>query len=127
MSFPFNPHQGLILVQGQLEGPSGRVWLQLALDTGATDTLISLPRLIAAGYDPAQATTRIQVTMGSGTVLAPRVIVRKLSALGQDRTSYPVLGHTLPPNAGIDGLVGLNFLRGQVLTIDFRNGQLTLT
>jgi len=65
--------------------------------------------------------------MGSGTVLAPLVIVSRLSALGQDRTSFPVLGHTLPPNAGIDGLIGLNFLRGQVLTIDFRNGQLSLT
>ncbi len=39
----------------------------------------------------------------------------------------PIVCHTLPSSAVIDGLLGLDFLRGQSLTIDFRNGLLTLT
>jgi hypothetical protein len=46
--------------------------------------------------------------------------------LGKERIGFPVLGHTLPPSAGVDGLPGLDFLRGQQLTVDFRNGQVTL-
>jgi hypothetical protein len=38
--------------------------------------------------------------------------------------NFPVLGHTLPPSAGVDGLLGLDFLRGQSLTLDFRSGHL---
>ena len=50
----------------------------------------------------------------------------KISALGQDRIDFPVLAHTLPPGAGVDGLLGLDFFRGQFLTLDFRTGQITL-
>jgi hypothetical protein len=34
--------------------------------------------------------------------------------------------HSLPLRAGVDGLLGLNFLRGQRLSIDFREGAITL-
>jgi hypothetical protein len=36
------------------------------------------------------------------------------------------LSHTLPPSAGIDGLLGLDFMRGQRLEIDFVRGFVTL-
>jgi hypothetical protein len=39
---------------------------------------------------------------------------------------FSVLAHTLPPSAGVDGLLGLDFLRGQVLTVDFRSGRVTV-
>ncbi len=47
-------------------------------------------------------------------------------ALGREFAQLPVLAHTLPPSAGVDGVLGLDFLRGQLLTIDFPNGRLTL-
>ena len=50
-----------------------------------------------------------------------------IRALGQERTNFPLLGHTLPPSASIDGLLGLDFLRGQVLNIDFRQGTISLS
>jgi hypothetical protein len=37
-----------------------------------------------------------------------------------------VLSHTLPPSATIDGLLGLDFLRGKKLTIDFRQADVSL-
>ncbi len=51
----------------------------------------------------------------------------RLSALGQHRFVFPIIGHTQPPISGIDGLLGLDFLRGQVLNIDFRMGQIDLS
>ena len=78
------------------------------------------------GYDPALVPDRLQITTGSGVEFVPRITVSKLTALGQERHDFPVLSHNLPPSASIDGLLGLDFLRGQELTIDFRNGQLRL-
>ncbi|MGZ8427309.1 MAG: aspartyl protease family protein [Candidatus Binatia bacterium] len=98
----------------------------MALDTGATGTLVNMGMLVAIGYDPALAPDRIQITTGSGVEFAPRVTLDKMTALGQERTDFPVLGHTLPPSAGIDGLLGLDFFRGQIVTLDFRTGQVTL-
>jgi hypothetical protein len=126
MSLPFNPHQGLIVVAAELTGPTGTAILRLALDTGATATLISAALLVAAGYDPALATDRVQITTGSGVEFVSRLPLIKLATLGKERMGLPVLCHTLPPSAGIDGVLGLDFFRGQVLSIDFRAGQITL-
>jgi len=98
----------------------------LALDTGATATAVNIAMLVAVGYDPALAPTRLQVTTGSGVEYAPPVTLSRIQALGQERLDFPVLGHTLPPSAGVDGLLGLDFLRGQSLTVDFRSGHVTL-
>jgi hypothetical protein len=54
------------------------------------------------------------------------VPLEKVAALGLERTAFSVLAHTLPPSAGVDGLLGLDFLRGQVLTVDFRSGRIVV-
>lgn len=126
MSFPFNPHQGLIIVRTELVGQSGNAILRLALDIGATNTVVNVGMLTAIGYDPALAPDRFQVTTASGVEFVPRIIVSKITALGQEKRNFPVLCHTLPPSAGIDGLMGLDFFRGLKLIIDFRNGQIVL-
>jgi predicted aspartyl protease len=127
MSFPFDPSQGPIFVRGEVSGPLGAANLQLLLDTGATTSLIRATILTTLGYDPDASTDRVQVTMGGGATIAPRVVVTRLMALGQHRIGFPVLSLALPPDAGVDGLLGLDFFRGQLLTLDFRGGVITLT
>ncbi len=126
MSFAFDPLQGLVIVRAEIFGPAGWGFAHLALDTGATTTLISAAVLVGLGYDPSAATTLVPVTTGSGVAYAPRIPVDKLIALGEERMSFPVLCHTLPPSAGIDGLLGLDFLRGRTLLVDFKAGQVTV-
>ena len=126
MSFPFDPRRGLIVVRAELWGPSGSGVLELALDTGATYTLVNVAMLVSLGYDPALTADRVQVTTGSGVEFTSRLGVQRITPLGQERLGFPVLGHTLPPSAGVDGLLGLDFFRGLSLIVDFRAGQLTL-
>jgi hypothetical protein len=64
--------------------------------------------------------------MGNGVEVGPRIILNRLSTLGQHRLAFPVLAHALPPAAGIDGLLGLDFLRGSILTLDFPAAKITL-
>lgn len=127
MNFVFDPWRGLIVVRAELWGPSGSAVLQLALDTGATSTLVNVGMLVAIGYDPALNAERVQVTTGSGVEFAPRVVLQRINAVGQERLGFPVLGHTLPPSASVDGLLGLDFFRGLNLAIDFRTGRLRLS
>jgi predicted aspartyl protease len=124
--FMFNPHHGLIVVGAELHGPSGSIILRLALDTGASTTMVSIAPLVAAGHDPALAGERVQVTTAAGVEFVPRLEIARLNSLGCDRADLAILGHTLPPSAGVDGLLGLDFLRGQELNIDFRKGTVTL-
>ena len=126
MSFPFDSQQGLVIIRSELWGPAGSIVLRLALDTGATGTVVNIGMLVTIGYDPALAPDRIQITTGSGVEFVPRVILDRVAALGQERSGFPVLGHTLPPSAGVDGLLGLDFFRGHSLSIDFRRGRVML-
>ena len=124
MSVSFDPEHGLVVVRAEVTGPAGIAVLRLALDTGATRTLNNSSLLVAVGYDTAAAHERTEVTTGSGVEFAAKVPVNKIIALAQEREDFPVLAHTLPPSAGVDGVLGLDFLRGLILTIDFRNGRL---
>jgi len=95
MSFPFDSQQGLIIIRTELWGPAGSIVLRLALDTGATGTVVNIGMLVTIGYDPALAPDRIQITTGSGVEFVPRVTLDKITALGQERTDFPVMGHNL--------------------------------
>jgi len=110
----------------KLFGTSGSIIVRLALDTGATRTTINVGLLTTIGYDPSLVPDRIQMTTGSGVEYAPLLLVRRVEALGQGRTDFPVVAHTLPPSASVDGLLGLDFFRGQILNLDFRTGVVTL-
>lgn len=126
MNFPFNARRGLVIVRAAVFGPLGSAVVSPALDTGATATLINPIRLMQLGYDPAAQPDRLQITTGSGVEFVPRISVSTLVSLGQTRTSFPVLCHTLPLSAGVDGMLGLDFLRGQKLVVNFRTGQVSL-
>ena len=127
MSYSFNAHRGLVIIPTEIVGPSGSIVLRLALDTGATATMMNVAPLTTVGYDPSLAPERVQVTTGSGVEYAPRISVTRILAVGQERHDFLVLAHTLPPSASIDGLLGLDFLRGQILQLDLRQGTITVS
>ena len=127
MSYSFNAQHGLILVRAELFGPLGNIVLRLALDTGATGTTVNAGLLNVIGYDPSAAAERVELTTGSGVEYAPRLSVSRIRTLGQGRVDFPVVAHTLPPSASVDGLLGLDFFRGQALNLDFRAGTIALS
>jgi len=126
MSFRFASKIGLIRVDAEIVGPSGRVALRLALDTGANQTAIKVASLKYVGCDPASTSPLTRVTTSSGVVHAPSAIVTELRALGEVKRSFLVLAQTLPPSAGVDGLLGLDFFRDRELRLDFRHGLIDL-
>ena len=126
MSVSFDPSQGLIVVPARIHGPSGDVIARLALDTGATGTMVNWDVLLLVGYDPGAVQDRIQVTTGSSVEYVPQISLQRIESLDTERLDFPVLCHTLPPTAMVDGLLGLDFVRGKRLSIDFASGCLEL-
>jgi hypothetical protein len=126
-SYAFNPKQGPIIIKAEATGPNGTTTLNLALDTGATTSVIDLSRLVVLGFDTAQPYGRTHLTTGGFVGVVPVFMLTRLGSLGQNRFFFPVIGHTIPVSYGINGLLGLDFLRDQALTIDFRTAQITLT
>jgi predicted aspartyl protease len=122
MKIRFDITQGLIVIPTRLYGLKTDTIVRLALDTGATGSMINWDVAVLLGYDPASEEERIQVTTGSGVEFAPRIIVKKIELLGRVIKDFPILCHTLPPTATVDGLLGLDFFRGVRLVVDLRAG-----
>jgi aspartyl protease family protein len=126
MSYPFNARSGPILVDAEISGPAGTSGATLVLDTGATTSTINTSVLRLVGYDPDSSTDLVPMTIGTGVMTVPRIMLNRLSALGQHQIGLRVLAHDLPMAAAVDGLLGVDFLRDKVLTIDYRAGSITL-
>ena len=122
----FNSQRGLIIVTTRLSGPTGAYNAHLALDTGANATFVRNAILVAIGYNPNAAPQTVRFTTGSGVAGASRVTIDKLEALGQARLNFSIVAHTLPPSASVDGVLGLDFLRSHILTLDFQKGEIIL-
>lgn len=119
MRYKFDPHKQLIVAKAKLLGPAGDIVIEMALDTGASSTLIGWHALQLVGYNANDAVEQVEMTTGSGIEHVPRIKVRRIEAFGKRRIGLGVVGHTLPKSASVDGLLGLDFLRECRLTIDF--------
>jgi aspartyl protease family protein len=125
MKFSFEPEYGLVYVRVKIVCGERDMILNLALDTGASATMISAKRLAEVGYDLDKPEDEIYITTGSGLIFVSKITIEKLMALGETKANFTVIAHDLPPTASVDGVLGLDFLRGHVLNIDFKIGEIT--
>ena len=126
MSLPFDSDGEFVAVEVHLYGPEGYLVADFSLDTGSTRSLVSQDLALQLGYDLAAATSFSNFITGSGMVTAPIINFARVEALEQEHRFFPIVCHTLPSGSPIDGLLGLDFFRGQKLTVDFRAGLVTL-
>jgi len=122
---PFNPGASLLVFPCAIEYQDIRtVWL--ALDTGASLTVIRESALSAIGYSFKAARDLATFGDASQTHIVPKVTLKSLSLADARVENIEALCYTLPEEYGIDGLIGLNFLRQFNIGLDFGQGILTL-
>lgn len=69
---------------------------------------------------------RRPIITGSGRISAPTFILPELRVGEISLSNFPVFGMDFPEGSGIEGILGLDFLRGKRVTIDFRQGLLDI-
>ena len=126
MIFRFDPRRRLIPVEVKIHGPLGEERVLLALDTGASRSLIAPIPLAFVGCKVLPDAERISVTTGSQRESMPTLVLPRLVALGHTVHSLAVLAHQLPPRSAVQGLLGLDFFAGCRLELDFRAGTIRL-
>lgn len=123
---PSAPSPVVDLLLESADGTSSLL-IPVVLDTGASFTIVATEILVQLGYDPANPLLKRQrIVTGSGVEYVPRITVRSATAIGQKLSNLEVLCHDLPAESGVDGLLGLTFLRHFKLTIRFRKGVIEL-
>ena len=117
--FPINPKLSIILAHCEVIGPRMDLTLKMALDTGATYTIIPVEAAVSIGCDPTKSQKRIEITTGSGVEYVPMVTIAEFRAFGIVVKHFSVICHTLPSQSPVEGLIGLDFMKKSGITIDF--------
>lgn len=117
--FSLENTDSLIRIDAQI----GKANLTLALDTGATHTVVDLTLMLLNGYTLDDIVRTVEFETAKGTVSAYIFRIPEITALGRTLTdvevsSYDFIGNDLLFD--IDGVLGLDFFKDTELSIDFR-------
>jgi predicted aspartyl protease len=120
----FNIEDRAIIVPVYIETDGVITLLYFILDTGTQETLICETAMRRMGYVRANSIAEVPIQTVGGRALAYRYVIDNLKALGVKRSEFDVISHTMPDDAGIDGLLGLDFFENTELTIDFKRAEI---
>lgn len=115
----FNTKHGIILCKTKISNKRQSMFLKMAVDTGASFTMISYENAFVIGIDPSKSRNTIEITTANGIVIAPLIKIPSFMCLGIEIKNMYVTCHNLPPESNIDGLLGLDFLKAAQIIIDF--------
>jgi len=109
----FDKRRDLIIVPGRVWGPHGPALpLRLVLDTGAAETIIVPEALDELGYSARAHGDQItSLRSAVGQEQGYMIRVERFTCLGHQEKNYAIHAHDLPEGWGIEGLIGLSFLR----------------
>ena len=103
--------EGIISVYTQIVGPKAKRTIKMALDTGASFTMIPPEKIIAAGHKiPTSQEKMVKIFTASGIEYVPLVTISSLTCLGTTVKNLDIVCHSLPTESPVEGLLGLNFL-----------------
>jgi predicted aspartyl protease len=126
MSRNFDPDALSVIVPVLAIGPRRTQELACTVDTGATRTVLPAIILRALGYDLARPQSWTRIRSATGVVRVPVIAMTAVSAFGRVRTNFLVAAHDFPLGTTAEGLLGLDFFRELVLTLDFARGRISL-
>jgi len=117
----------IILRRVEIHGPAGVREIDVILDTGAVYTVIAWDVAKDIGYDPAISRRRTPIITAHGVIEAPLITVERIRWGELEAEDVDVVCHDIPELAGIEGLLGLSFLRHFRTFIDYTAGVLEIT
>lgn len=123
--FEINEDINLIIVIGKIDGYE----LRLALDTGASNTVIDFTALMIAGYHKQDAFSNVELETGKGNVFADLFEVNTFEVLGISRNNFRLCSYDFLANSvltDIDGVLGIDFLMDKKICIDFLRFEITI-
>lgn len=127
MELKFDPKSSIIVITPTLVGINGKKKkIDMALDTGATYTMIPWDLAEVLGYAPELSKERIELITASGVEKSPLITLNSLSVLQKNAKDVKTIVHDLPPKSYVDGLLGLSFLRNFEIRLNFKKGVLEI-
>lgn len=101
----------------------------LAVDTGASHTVVDLTALFLVGFTMKDVKRTVQLETGKGVIDAYVFQVSLFNSLGKKVENMEICSYDFIGNAifsDFEGVLGLDFFKGSELTINFKEFIITL-
>ena len=124
-NFKLEDDESLIPVDCQI----GEYSYNLALDTGASNTVIDLNEMLIAGYQIEDAIRIIEIETANGIIEAYVFQVVEIKALGITRRHFEVSSYNVAEGdvfSEIQGILGLDFFKDYKFCIDMVDSEITV-
>ncbi len=125
--YPLFKEAGLLIAYARVHGPKGSRFVRLAIDTGATATMIPPKIAIAIGLHPTRSHLVRETLTVSGKEFVPVVVVPRFQVFEKTLRRVTVTCHELPPESPIDGLLGLDILTRLKAILDLAKPSIRIT
>jgi clan AA aspartic protease (TIGR02281 family) len=122
----FDSSLPVIILDVTLQSSKARRHIRMALDTGATYTMIPWEIAEALGCRPELSKEVTSLITASGVERAPLVKIESMKVLGKEVKNAWVICHDLPQKSYVDGLLGLSSLKSLGMRVDFSDDTLEL-
>lgn len=126
--YPLQKWGNIFLVQAAFgcQDPDLVVTAKLIVDTGASYTVLShrLMRTIAGAN--AVPLRQENIVTASQRTTAPVMAAPWINCLGMQIESFPIVALTLPTNAVVDGLLGVDFMKCCKAVIDIDRAEISV-
>lgn len=124
---PFDPDAEAIWVDSMLQGPGGlKRRLILVLDPGTPETIVDWDLAAQIGLDRSQGIGPARYHGMEGDQDGYYVLAPDVEILGRRMKGFKIACCPFNKKLQTDGLLGLDFFRGTVLTLDFKVGRVEL-
>ena len=119
-------HRDLFFTKAALKHQDQVRVAKLLVDCGASQVMLSWATLIALKLDPAGSQIHRPIVTANGLIYMPEVILDEFHAFGQRFARLAVLAHTIPLGTGINGVIGMNFLRRFDTCLNFKRATMQI-
>jgi gag-polyprotein putative aspartyl protease len=102
----------------------------LAVDTGASHTVIDLTALLLIGFTMQNVVKTVQLETGKGVIDAYVFRIDRFNSLGKTVENMEICSYDFIGNAifsDFEGVLGLDFFKNSDLNISFKNYTISLT
>ena len=123
----FDIAQQAIIVPAVIEVDGISRDIKLLVDTGTYETLICETVIRFLWLTPANSIEQTPIRTVTGNDTAYRYSIDSITALGVEKRKINVISYPMPRDAGVDGLLGLDFFIDRKLLIDFILSQIQIS
>ena len=123
VSFPFT--RGRLILPPVEMRHTFPAWPAVALDTGARLSVITPELARALGFEPEELKPTTGIVGATGPASGAALSVASVSVMGAEVRDLRVVCYALHPRLGLDGVLGMDFLKH--FDIEIRNSTETVT